>query len=219
MTGSREPRRVLIFVYDIFGPSSQALQGADRISQHVSDIMVILPDFFKGKHLTENTLSTARDFLQSTGAFDVNVEVLFREVIPQVQERFPSIEKQRIGCFGLCWGGKLAVLASAASLSEDAPLGPTGQAHPGGLDADDAKKLVAPHICLASKDENKDVVDRYKMILARSSGSIVDTFDTMFHGWMGARANLNNDENRIEYERGYSRVAEFFSSHLYMMKA
>ncbi len=36
----------------------------------------------------------------------------------------------------------------------------------------------------------------------------------MFHGWMGARADLEKDDNRAEYERGYKQVADFFDIHL-----
>ena len=30
----------------------------------------------------------------------------------------------------------------------------------------------------------------------------VETYSTMFHGWMGARANLENEDNAKEFERG-----------------
>ncbi len=36
----------------------------------------------------------------------------------------------------------------------------------------------------------------------------------MFHGWMGARANLEKEDNLKEYERGYKQVADFFAKYL-----
>lgn len=42
----------------------------------------------------------------------------------------------------------------------------------------------------------------------------VETYATMHHGWMGARANLNNEENLKEYKRGYNQLVGFFEKHL-----
>jgi dienelactone hydrolase len=36
----------------------------------------------------------------------------------------------------------------------------------------------------------------------------------MFHGWMGARANLSDETNAREYERGYKQVAEFLAKYI-----
>ncbi len=72
-----------------------------------------------------------------------------------------------------------------------------------------------PYICLASPQEPADVVAQYKEILSRP-GKIgeVDTYETMFHGWMGARANLSDEKNVKEFERGYAQVATFFRKYL-----
>jgi dienelactone hydrolase len=42
----------------------------------------------------------------------------------------------------------------------------------------------------------------------------VETYATMHHGWMGARANLSNADNLKEYERGYNQLAGFFAKYL-----
>lgn len=36
----------------------------------------------------------------------------------------------------------------------------------------------------------------------------------MFHGWMGARANLQDETNRKEYERGYKQVADYVAKYI-----
>lgn len=36
----------------------------------------------------------------------------------------------------------------------------------------------------------------------------------MFHGWMGARANLKDDTNCKEYERGYEQVADYVAKYI-----
>lgn len=63
--------------------------------------------------------------------------------------------------------------------------------------------MTIPHICLASPGEPKDVVKQYAEVLS-SEGRIgeVETYSSMFHGWMGARSNLQDAENAKESERG-----------------
>jgi len=84
------------------------------------------------------------------------------------------------------------------------------------MDPADAKALTAPYICLASKDEPADKVAAYKEVLGQPGhvGGEVDTYTTMFHGWMGSRARLDDEEHRKEYERGYEQAAKFFDKYL-----
>lgn len=60
---------------------------------------------------------------------------------------------------------------------------------------------MIPHIVLASKGEDVDVVKAYAKIFEGKEG-VVETYGTMHHGWMGARANLEDGANLKEYERG-----------------
>ncbi|EXJ77658.1 hypothetical protein A1O3_09887 [Capronia epimyces CBS 606.96] len=214
ITGPRDAKKAVIVVYDIFGPSSQIFQGADRISQHFAGSLVIVPDFFKGQALRPDQMSQVRDFIAGPGDFKLNAEVLGKDVVPAVRKLFPQIDEKGLGALGLCWGAKIVVLAANADAPEFGPFGATAQAHPAGLDVEDAKKLKAPHLCLASKGEDKDVVAAYAKVLAANPASLVQTYANMHHGWMGARGNLEDEENRVEYEKGYRQVAEFFSKHL-----
>ena len=66
----------------------------------------------------------------------------------------------------------------------------------------DAEKIAIPHIVLASKDEPADAVADYKQVIESNGiGGCVETYSTMPHGWMGARADLENEEPRKEYVR------------------
>ena len=63
--------------------------------------------------------------------------------------------------------------------------------------------MTIPHICLASHDEPADVVKEYaKVLSSESKVGHVETYETMFHGWMGARANLEDEANEKEFARG-----------------
>lgn len=63
--------------------------------------------------------------------------------------------------------------------------------------------MTIPNICLASYNEPADVVKEYAKVLD-SEGKIghVEIYETMFHGWMGARANLEDAENEKEFDGG-----------------
>jgi hypothetical protein len=75
------------------------------------------------------------------------------------------------------------------------------------LAKEDAEKMTIPHICLASPGESAEVVKQYADILG-GEGKIgeVETYSSMFHGWMGAKSNLQNVENAKEFERGYAAL-------------
>ena len=68
---------------------------------------------------------------------------------------------------------------------------------------EDALNISIPHIVLASKDEPADAVADYKEVMeSNGKGGLVETYRTMHHGWMGARADLKDAANLKEYERG-----------------
>jgi len=71
------------------------------------------------------------------------------------------------------------------------------------LETEDAKKIVIPHVVLASNGEDKKIVDEYaEVLVGEGKKSEVEYYGNMHHGWMGARANLSDAENLKEYERG-----------------
>ena len=79
----------------------------------------------------------------------------------------------------------------------------------------DAEKFTIPHICLASPGEPAEVVKQYAEVLSQN-GKVgeVETYGEMFHGWMGAKSNLLDEKNRVEFERVYRQAARFFAKHL-----
>ncbi|KAL3458749.1 hypothetical protein BJX64DRAFT_212684 [Aspergillus heterothallicus] len=215
ITGPRTSRIGLVCVYDIFGLAIQTLQGADRLASQLS-ATVLVPDFFHGDAIkpewfppdTEEKKELVTKFLSEKAALPQNSEAL-KALMAMSKDKFPSVEKW--GAYGLCWGGKLVVLNSGL----ETPFVATGQVHPGRLDTADADSLAVPHIVLASKDEPADVVEHYsKIVAANGCGGYIETYDTMWHGWMGARANLDDELGYKEYTRGYDRLAVFFGEHL-----
>lgn len=123
--------------YDIFGISSQTLQGADRLAAETGAI-VLVPDFFEGKGLghdlipsdTEEKKQKVQAFFAATALFPDNLPKLFA-IRKAMSDLYPAAE-QNWGIFGLCWGGKLTVLACGEG-NEGAGrrFVASGTAHPG----------------------------------------------------------------------------------------
>ncbi|KAE8350157.1 ketopantoate reductase PanE/ApbA C terminal-domain-containing protein [Aspergillus coremiiformis] len=215
VTGPSDASTGVVVLYDIFGMAIQTLQGADLLAARLNSL-VLIPDFFEGESAnpewipadTEEKRSALRRFVSNEASIPRNVDTLL-EITKQYNTLFPSVAKW--AALGLCWGGKVAVLTSGPGT----PFVATGQVHPGRADKTDAEKLTIPHIVLASKDEPPEEIRGYAEVISKNGvGGHVETYNTMWHGWMGARANLDREESNAEYRRGYNQVADFFEKYL-----
>jgi len=207
--------KAIVDVYDIFGLANQTLQGADALAAALGAV-VLVPDFLEGEYakpeffgqLTPEKQAIKDAFMARVSAFS-NFTDKLSAVVQAGKTKFPSVTSW--GSVGLCWGGKVIVLLSGPGAIFKA----SAQVHPGMLAAEDAEKLTIPHMVLASNGEDAEVVKQYKAII-EGEGKIgeVETYATMHHGWMGARANLSNADNLKEYERGYNQLSGFFAKYL-----
>ncbi|KAH8774106.1 dienelactone hydrolase [Hyaloscypha sp. PMI_1271] len=215
VTGNLSSKKALVDVYDIFGPAPQTLQGADALATAL-DILVVVPDFFKGSPMlgewftspTEESEQLKTAFFGKAFDFPQATKDLL-EFTAAAKSKWSQVSSW--GAFGLCWGGKVVVLTSA----ESTPFTASGQVHPGKMEIADAKALAIPHIVLASNGEPEEVVKKYHdLLVGEGKPNVVETYGTMHHGWMGARAKLEEDANLKEYTRGYNQLAAFFEKHL-----
>jgi dienelactone hydrolase len=123
----------IIDVYDVFGNAPQTFQGADMLAEGL-DAVVIVPDFFKGELLPADTIPTdtnekkqiAAKFMADQADIPKNTQTLLQTAVDAKKQR---LSVKNWGAFDLCWGGKIAVLASA----EGSPFTVSGTAHPGRL--------------------------------------------------------------------------------------
>lgn len=111
--------------------ASQTLQGADRMASAVN-ARVIVPDFFDGHPLdmslyppdTEEKMKAAKAWREKHGDTDEGLSALLR-VRKALDDKYPTIKSW--GIYGLCWGGKVAIMASG----KDSAFAVSGTAHPG----------------------------------------------------------------------------------------
>ncbi|TGO24386.1 hypothetical protein BPAE_0104g00160 [Botrytis paeoniae] len=216
ISGASKPTNALMVIYDIFGAAPQTLQGADLLAAALEPLntVVIVPDLFNGKKAqaewfrnpSEEAKAAKAAFVESAYAID-RWEKLVGEVVADCGKKWDGVKAW--ACLGLCWGGKVA----AATSRKETPWTVSGQVHPGRLTKEDAERITIPHIVLASNGEDAKAMQEYKDVLEAGNG-VVETYSTMHHGWMGARANFENEDNVKEYVRGYQKCAAFFSEQL-----
>lgn len=218
VTGTRDAKSAVVIVYDIFGFFPQTIQGADIIAAQL-DALVVMPDFFHGEGAdisafppdTEEKKSKLAQFFQTKADLTKNVTTV-NEIVGELKQTFPSAKRWAV--VGFCWGGKITTLSS----TKDTPFVASVQVHPAFLDPTDAEKITIPHLCLPSKDEPADAVEAFKSAIethqtaAVKEKSEVTTYPDMYHGWMAARAKLQEEKYRKGYEKGYAHVSQWLKS-------
>ena len=78
------------------------------------------------------------------------------------------------------------------------------------VDPADGPKVSVPFCLLPSKDEDPEAVKAFSEGLKVQKH--VETFPDQIHGWMAARADLQNEKVAKEYRRGYEVVLKFLGN-------
>lgn len=137
ITGPSDAKRAIVFIYDIFGPAPQTLQGADRLADSLN-ALVIVPDFFKGVYAqptwmpadTEEKKKIFQKFRTEQASIPDNVAKLI-ELRKAAGDKWGNVGEDGWGVFGLCWGGKVGVLVSGAgNEGKGRKFAVSGTAHP-----------------------------------------------------------------------------------------
>ncbi|KAL9018839.1 MAG: hypothetical protein Q9185_003857 [Variospora sp. 1 TL-2023] len=125
-TGPSGATSAIFIIYDIFGFSSQALQGADILARadESHQYQVFMPDFFLGKPLplsvfppdTDEKKKQMGDFFAGPANPPDNAQKV-PELVKKLGQKYTGIQKW--GSLGMCWGGKVGefVLQNGAEQS------------------------------------------------------------------------------------------------------
>jgi len=214
ITGPDHTNKAIIFIYDIFGYVKTTQQGADIIARAVN-AKVVMPDFAHGEPYSSER------FLNPPEGADVGAEVRKEFFDPSyMQERLNEIKavaqelrkegKTFVGCIGLCWGGRLTLNAGS---QDPKVIDAAATNHPAALAVEDGEKLLVPVALYPSKNDPADIAQKiYDQTKAKPFGGASDikVYSDMHHGWSGAHAWLDNDNNYAQFGDVYNRVGIFF---------
>ena len=204
-------------IYDVFGYSSQVLQGADILASR--GYCVFMPDFFKGqpaplswmpmpdesgKEPTADEESLDK-FCEGPGNTDRMKEKV-RILVERIQTTQPAITKW--GLIGYCWGGYVSNFLLGAS----SPFSACVQLHAGWPGKEIAESVIVPILALNSKDEPETQYAHFKPHLKVEAR--FEHFPTMLHGWMSARGDLQKSEVLKAFQKGYDMLVEWFDRFL-----
>lgn len=213
VTGPSDATKGLVTVYDIFGYYPQTLQGADILATSgATKYKVFIPDWFVGEPAQLSWLPPDTEEKQKNlGAFFQRfpppvIASLIPAYVKSVAEKYPEIKEWAV--IGYCWGGK--VISLVAALPEN-PFKAGISVHPAMVDPKDAAGIKIPLALLASKDEDAEAVKKFEAGL--TVPKYVETFPDQIHGFMAARADLEDERVASEYKRGYSVALNFLSEH------
>lgn len=202
-------------IYDIFGFFPQTLQGADIIAHSDKEhpYQVFVPDFFDGNPADISWYPpTDEDKKSKLGKWFEGAAP--PKHLPKVPGLVDAAEKTNSnikswGIIGFCWGGKMTSLIAGKDTKFKAAV----QTSPAMVDAADAENVKIPMMMLASKEEPADDVKKYDEKLNVTKH--VETFNDQVHGFMSARADLNDPKGKQEYERGYKLTMQFFHDNIH----
>lgn len=125
-TGPSDAPSAILVIYDVFGYSPQAIQGADILAYageaQSHPYRVFVPDFFLGKTLARSVIPPDTDEKKKQlGEFFAG-PAHPQETAKKVPELLKEIEKgqagtgiKKWGSLGMCWGGKVGDLSSLLS--------------------------------------------------------------------------------------------------------
>lgn len=214
-TGSSSAKHGIFVIYDIFGYFPQTLQGADILAygDKEKQYQVFMPDLFEGNPAditwyppdTPEKGKKLGEFFSGIAAPPKHVKRV-PELVAAIKKEYSGLESFAV--IGYCWGGKIVNLVS----QEGTPFKAAAAIHPAMVDPADAPKVTIPIAVLPSGDEDKEAVTGYEKALKVEN--VVEWFPTQIHGWMAARSNLEDDEVKKEYERGYKLLLDFFHKHV-----
>ncbi|OLL26658.1 putative AIM2 family protein [Neolecta irregularis DAH-3] len=208
--GKKNSETALICFYDIFGLQIPTLQGADILSAALG-CRVIMPDFFKG-----NAWPLSNFPPSDQGEFKKWLEPFYYPGIQSIISQFVDMARndgaKKIGAYGFCWGGKMVVKTGKTFAA-------IALCHPAFITGEDAAGVEVPLALFPSDNENKADMDLFWSKL--ESKSFYDKCvrkdykaEGAHHGFMAARADWDNPENKKKATDAYGVLVTFFKNAL-----
>lgn len=205
----------IVCVYDIFGFQPQTQQGADILAKELN-AQVLMPDFFEPVDAwpvegfppkNDEEKQKFQEFFGGPAKPQDSVSKLLA-----VTKALKQDGAKFVGAYGLCWGGKVTILAGSHS---GTPLDAVAAVHPAMLVANDTDNLQVPLGLYPTKDEDFKEYEKMVDIISKKPFAAKNDhkyYKETFHGFAGARADLNDPENVKYYTELYATLIKFFGT-------
>jgi len=177
---------------------SMISSGADIVSKTLNTT-VYMPDFFE-----PHAPFHAENFPPKTEGTKAGLQAFFKgpanasaviDKLVSFGRILRDVGAKKIGVYGFCWGGKVAISAGGPSTPFDA----ISIIHPAFLSAPDAEKLTLPLGLYISNDESSQEYQKILEVTGKTSFASKNDhkhYTIMQPGWAAARADLKNEENK-----------------------
>lgn len=201
----------ILYIPDIFGALPNAQHVCDLLANH--GYLVVMPDFFPS-----NSAWPTSDFPPKDGfggaPFQAFIGSLQYDRVKPVVEQGVAILRglgaTKIGAVGNCWGGKIALRANCDGLVSAA-----ASPHPSFLTESDGAEAKGPICLLPSKDEDDALMQKVMAAAsAHAAKNVHKRYDNMHHGFLAARSDWNNEENRAAANDALAVLVRFFDAAL-----
>ncbi|GBE78460.1 hypothetical protein BKA93DRAFT_870124 [Sparassis latifolia] len=205
----------IVCVYDIFGFKPQTQQGADILAEQLK-AQVLIPDFFEPagpwplEHFPPKT-NEEKAGLQAFFGGPAHPQDSVAKLLT-VGRALKADGAKFVGTYGLCWGGKVTILSGSQT---GTPFDAVAAVHPAMLSAPDTENLQVPLGLYPTKDESYEEYEKMLSIVSKkpfAAKNDTKYYNEMFHGFAGARADLNNAENKKFFEDLYGNLIKFYTN-------
>ncbi|KAG9099205.1 hypothetical protein FS749_001817 [Ceratobasidium sp. UAMH 11750] len=204
LLGRRAPERLSLESTISLGITPKLSKERISLMRRSLDAFVVYPDFFNGKPHDHNKFPPKNEEegkeLQASFGNAGN----WAARLPQMTALADQLHAEGfkfVGPIGFCWGGKLTTLGVTTGKTDAAVA-----IHPAMLDVKDAENLEVPLALFPSKDEPLEEYEKIiKAISTKSfaSKNVYKVYSDMHHGWVAARANLDDSIGKKAYEDVY----------------
>ncbi|WOO78917.1 putative AIM2 family protein [Vanrija pseudolonga] len=212
-TGPTDTGKAVLYVYDVFGFSPQALQGADLLAS--AGYRVAIPDFLQGNYATPEMFSGTPEGNAARAKLFGGFPGVPTSQSEQIGKALDGLKAQgyaKVGASGFCWGWKAIV--SAEKVNEFDAI---SAAHPSFIDVADAEKIKGtPVLLLPSGGEDKATVDGLYAALEKANpgNNFIKWYPDDVHGFAAARADLKDDKQRGAFHDAFVQFTNFFKAKL-----
>ncbi|OLY84241.1 putative AIM2 family protein [Smittium mucronatum] len=204
VSGDKNSKAAIVYIYDIFGNHSNAYEGADIFARH--GYRVIMPDFLRNNPVRVEMLG---DWQRIKSRFETKESYeMLESDFKAVKDYLVNVEGfDKVLLVGFCWGAKKAMELSE---HDDFYLG-GALFHPSFLTLEDFKGVQAPMIIQPSMHD-PDFTEGFEIISQKSFGDLcyIQVYDDMIHGFASGRGDWSDSHVRVRTNEAFSNALRGF---------